>query len=104
MIRAQVYSKGFLFFIRVLGSKLKHDTSGHNSLVGKIDKNGYLFIERGGRMERQDCPYTRMSPCSHSCPKFGNPDMCSGRTVFLAICGGQVLVFKKFVDEREEFK
>ena len=43
-------------------------------MVGKIDKSGYLFIERGGCFERQYCPNTRKEPCGHSCPLFGEPD------------------------------
>jgi len=76
----------------------------NNGMVGKIDQYGFLFIERGGKMERQDCPYTRHSPCGHSCVLFGNPDKIKDKTTFLSVCNGKVLVSDRFTDERGNYK
>ena len=75
-------------------------------MTGKIDKSGYLFIERGGCFERQYCPNTRKEPCGHSCPLFGEPAKTRPKikSVYLSLCKDKLLVFTRFIDEREEFK
>lgn len=48
----------------------------------KIDKRGYLFLERGGAMKEQGCPFgpiydqrgvLRKRTCGDWCPLFGEP-------------------------------
>lgn len=46
----------------------------------KIDKNGFLHIERAGQMKGQDCPYASRtdygtSSCGDWCPHFKEPHL-----------------------------
>ena len=45
----------------------------------KIDKDGYLEIERAGEMMAQECPFSDGNrDCGDHCPLFGEPDMEEG--------------------------
>ena len=73
-------------------------------LVGKIDKSGVLYIQRGNKLMEQFCPYSGLGQqhnCSHLCPRFGEPIRQKRRTL-LSLCGQFAIVFDKFKDEREE--
>ena len=89
-------------------------------MKGKIDKAGCLYIERGGEMVEQDCPfgggarYTERHSkssrefagrCSHLCPLFGEPRVMvpgAQHVAYLQIhCGGvRHFQFDSFTDER----
>ena len=75
-------------------------------LRGKIDKNGFLFIDRGmPELTRAMCPHNQKA-CSHDCALFGAP---SGATVTheskkryytaIKLCGN-ALWFSELTDER----
>ena len=80
----------------------------------KIDKEGYLFLERGGKMKEQQCPYHGCGRgCGDWCPLFdrdlkhddikdfdGILDMV-GKKIF-PLCNGTILVCRPedFTDER----
>ena len=75
-------------------------------LVGKINVNGRLFIERKGAMKPQECNY-RERTCGDFCPHFGEPrstdnskDPEDDAKTELFICGGSVLIFDKLDDQR----
>jgi hypothetical protein len=42
----------------------------------KIDKDGYLWIERAGKMKKQFCPYDSINEgyCGDWCPLFDDSD------------------------------
>lgn len=69
---------------------------------GKIDKDGFLHIERAGRMKRQECPFHEklcnrdgFIPCGDWCPLFV-PD---AKEKIIAFCKGCVY-FDTLTDER----
>lgn len=69
-------------------------------LRGKIDKNGFLFIDRGmPELTRAMCPHTQKA-CGHDCALFGTPDdgVVTG-AVDLDICG-QEFRFSELIDDR----
>ena len=71
-------------------------------MKGKIDKQGYLWIERRGIMTLQYCPFkTRNKPYTHFCPLFRESASIQSTTV-IAICNGIYHAFDTFTDEREE--
>ena len=64
-------------------------------LMGTIDKNGFLFIDRGlPEMVRAMCPHTERA-CSHDCVLFGELDSTGN----LEICG-HFIHFSELIDER----
>jgi hypothetical protein len=71
----------------------------------KIDSNGYLHIERAGKMVGQGCAFGGSTPevgllrCGDWCPHFGEVDV--GRALILNICHGTVLYFGTLTDERK---
>ena len=81
---------------------------------GKIDKEGYLYIERGGMMKRQGCFFHTATAtaimnyvCGDGCSQFGEPvqppphmQPAASPKMLLDICQGRTLVFEKFEDER----
>lgn len=84
-------------------------------MIGKINKNGELYIERCGKMGIQYCPLTSIQEgaeaCGVWCPLFGEPfvdpnyvdfrnDNKETRRTKLQICQGRTLVFDEFTDER----
>lgn len=91
-------------------------------LKGKIDKHGYLWIERKGWMLPMQCRPAGTASidggfygCGHVCPHFGEPtveqvvDFENGKwikdgTTFckLKLCHGKILSFLEFTDERGE--
>ena len=79
---------------------------------GKIDSNGWLRIERGGKERLQECPFTQKTfqvnnltirePCGDRCPLFGEPKLeIDGKSAIIEICNGKTLFLDKFTDERE---
>lgn len=78
-------------------------------MKGKIDINGWLRIERGGKEKLQECPYTQKTfqvnnltmrePCGDWCPLFGEPFKSFGKTT-IELCR-ITLQFDDFTDERE---
>ncbi len=74
------------------------------NLHGKIDKEGYLSIERGKKFKRQGCIYSNgPGYCGDWCPQFGEPDYFrykEHKDIRLDICQGRTLYFDKLEDER----
>lgn len=73
-------------------------------MEGKINKNGYLSIMRGGKIKAQDCPYTsvqgeELCSCGDWCPLFREPNVNASGFASLTICNA-ILSFDKFSDER----
>ena len=69
-------------------------------MVGRITRNGYLFIMGRGAMI---CPFSNSGDfCGHSCPLFGEPRTLHNGESRLPICQGRELFFdvNGFVDER----
>jgi len=68
-------------------------------MKGKIDKGGFLYIERAGEYVKQFCPFSAGSyDCCHWCPLFGEPEFIDGHPR-LSLCR-KVLEFVSLVDER----
>jgi len=77
---------------------------------GKIERNGYLMIERAGVMRTQYCPFTARYhdapvPCSDMCPLFGEPEkqetsFPEGCHTTILLCHERELTFDTFTDER----
>jgi hypothetical protein len=92
-------------------------------MKGKIDNNGWLRIERGGKEKLQECPYTQKTfqvnnltmrePCGDWCPLFGEPmdntmswttvdgHIGGHKTTELELCRKK-LYFDEFTDGRED--
>ena len=79
-------------------------------MKGKIDSNGWLRIERGGKERLQECPYTQKTfqvnnrtmrePCGDWCPLFGEPKWeIDGKSAIIEVCH-RTLFFDEFTDER----
>ena len=71
-------------------------------MKGKIDKGGFLYIERAGEYVKQFCPFSAGSyDCCHWCPLFGEPrgERCAGEEIKLDICK-KTLFFSELTDER----
>ena len=74
-------------------------------MKGKIDKDGFLWIERKGEWTKQFCPFVSKVWCGHWCPLFGEPEFIDGHPRFidghprLSLCR-KVLEFVSLVDER----
>lgn len=69
-------------------------------MKGKIDKDGLLEIERGGKIKSAKCPFDFSARCGDWCAKFGEPlSHVTGRKM-IEICHGQTLYFDEFEDER----
>ena len=83
-------------------------------MKGKINKDGFLIIERKGTMAPVMCPFAKIKikmddrvshspPCGDWCAKFGEPRCSPGKSVVkLKICNGQKLRFLDFEDERQQ--
>jgi len=67
-------------------------------MKGKIDKDGFLWIERKGEWTKQFCPFVSKVWCGHWCPLFGEPEFIDGHPR-LSLCR-KVLKFVSLVDER----
>lgn len=75
-------------------------------MKGKIDKDGYLHIERNNGFRQQLCPFSEQANCGQWCPHFGDPEERSGVPLNytkngepimgfdLRICHGKTLVFE----------
>jgi hypothetical protein len=70
-------------------------------MKGKIDKDGFLWIERKGEWTKQRCPFVGDDWCGHWCPLFGEPrgERCAGEEIKLDICK-KTLFFSELTDER----
>jgi len=75
-------------------------------MKGEISKNGFLSIERAGKMKKQYCPYADDEACGDWCPMFGEPKTVytmkntqRGEAVVLQICRMR-FPFDDFVDRR----
>ena len=70
----------------------------------KINKKGYLFIERAGVMKGQWCPYdTEPRGCGDWCPLFGEPISEKQDSIFpysIYLCKKK-LYFDKLTNERK---
>jgi transcription elongation factor Elf1 len=77
---------------------------GGNKVKGKIDRDGWLWIERAGEMKIQECPYQSCTAkCGDWCPHFGELEkIVEELTVYLYIsCGcDKTFAFGEFTDER----
>ena len=72
-------------------------------MKGKIDKGGFLYIERAGKYIKQFCPFSAGSyDCCHWCALFGEPwgDRQEGEEIKLELCK-KTLHFSEFIDERK---
>lgn len=76
-------------------------------MVGKIDKNGKLFIKRtrNGEIDKEyiqmKCPFNDMSFCGDNCPFFVGPlNLICRPYVIQLICKDKQLDFDYFCDER----
>jgi hypothetical protein len=88
-------------------------------MKGKIDENGWLWIERAGKLKKQLCPFSNggdweascgdwcpwEASCGDWCPMFGDPYRYTLEkgipATAIDICQA-VLVFEEFEDERVE--
>lgn len=72
-------------------------------MKGKIDKNGYLLIERSNNeYKKQFCADSvKDYPCGDWCPSFGEPVKENDRENSLNFCMG-TLHFNQFTDERKD--
>ena len=75
-------------------------------MKGKIDENGYLFIQRGNIPRPQYCmaSYEEFK-CGDHCPLFGEIEIQSGGGIVpsglgLPICQDRILSFDELADER----
>jgi hypothetical protein len=73
-------------------------------MKGKIDKGGWLFIERAGKLKDQFCPYLHWEPsgpagCGDWCPLFDILESYPDGNVFVKLCR-TTLTFAAFSDER----
>lgn len=66
-------------------------------MKAKIDRAGWLQVERAGVMKTQYCPYSStegegLQPCGDWCPKFeesiSGPHPSDPHFPFVTICGG----------------
>jgi len=77
-------------------------------MKGKIDKNGFLYIEReNGKYKIADCPRgSQENPCGDWCALFEEPEKIkkdpSKNAIYLPICNEKTLVFDYFSDERKD--
>lgn len=75
-------------------------------MKGKIDKGGFLYIERAGEYVKQFCPFSAGSyDCCHWCALFGEPDITDPNgnqynIITLELCK-KTLYFNEFTDERK---
>jgi hypothetical protein len=75
----------------------------------EIDKNGYLHIERAGRMKKQSCPCRsgklgEFMECGDWCPLFSEPFYTDeNRIVHIGLCHRTKISCKTadFTDERK---
>jgi hypothetical protein len=77
-------------------------------MKGKIDNNGWLRIERGGKEKLQECPFTQKTfqvndltirePCGDWCPLFDEPEK-RPKCTYLILCH-RMIEFAEFTDER----
>jgi len=83
-------------------------------MKGAIEKNGYLWIERAGKIKKQYCPHDVVGEdvigCGDWCPMFGEPEQVytmknaqRGEVVGLQICRVR-FSFHEFVDKRQGAK
>jgi hypothetical protein len=79
-------------------------------LRGKIDKSGFLSLERKGRWHLQYCPLQtgRMIriPCGDWCPLFGEPEVYltgpgDKGVSDISMCGGNNIILEYLIDERK---
>ena len=88
-------------------------------MKGMIDEEGFLHIERAGKMKAQACCQGRTisvldvsapGPCGDNCPRFGEPILCYSDVDGLKeenwhvipICNGEIVSFSPgcFEDKR----
>lgn len=62
----------------------------------KIDKSGYLNIERAGAMASQLCVYNKTDLCGDHCPLFDDTDIASG---VIGLCTNKTIK-GEIIDER----
>ena len=80
-------------------------------MKAKIDQYGNLWIERGGVMKKQWCPYSvanhngdiELTECGDWCPLFQEPGY-NGGVVTIVLCNSVFDAGKpdEFVDERSK--
>jgi len=82
-------------------------------MEGKINNNGELYIKRGLGYRQQECKHKAdldYTACGDSCPLFGEPTFTlvqermwpslPAHYAKLELCGGKILYFTNFKDER----
>ncbi len=77
-------------------------------MKAKINKSGYLWIERANMMKEQHClEYPRTTTCGDQCPQFGEPEPiyvgenATPDLIEVEICQRRCLQFDEFTDERK---
>lgn len=81
-------------------------------MKGKIDKHGFLYIERNNQYKEQECPtQEEVTRCGDWCPLFGEPDLIpkliKSESIpeflknSLNLCH-KTLYFDHFTDERKD--
>jgi hypothetical protein len=80
-----------------------------SNLIGRIDRSGFLHINRAGLEKPQVCPWTiaqenKFTSCGDHCPHFGEPRRItlSGWDAILNICHGKELIFDILTDDRDK--
>ena len=75
-------------------------------MKAQIDKDGALWIERGGVLKETGCPYDNppdsglgSASCGDWCPLFGEPETQNDGGGFVQLCR-RLLTFDEFTDER----
>lgn len=81
-------------------------------MKAKIDKDGFLYIERAGVMKRQHCPYVDEQICGDWCPLFGEPQILTKHSristtsyetkIPIIVLCNKTLELEELTDERKE--
>lgn len=70
-------------------------------MKGKLNKNGWLSIQRKGKYAEAICPYDKENhQCGSLCALFEEPRHF-GTNIKLSLCKKN-LIFSELIDEREE--
>lgn len=77
-------------------------------LVGMINHEGALLLDRKGSFIEQTCPrsvgrgFLGLCLCGDWCPHFSEPVEVSDELQILELCGGKKLTFCRLVDYRSD--
>lgn len=73
-------------------------------MKAKINKNGFLSLERAGLLKEQACPYTQAEGhCGDWCPLFYINWLPSGDSIVVDLCKtNHIIKLEDFTDDRRE--